>query len=738
MAETLGKQFLHYNGPGDKNAFAEVEDGYYAPVIALALVDENDEFIDMPIHASDLLGQKRMPLNYSGPGPKTQYKYMGNGFYAPVFALSEADKNALVGPSGPQGPQGPAGEAGGPPGPTGPTGPAGGPTGPTGPAGATGATGPSGASGATGPSGLQGPSGPSGSVGATGIVGSTGPTGLDGATGPRGFSGDIGATGPSGAVGPSGLRGLDGATGPSGAVGATGPIGQTGPSGALGLSGAVGATGPSGAVGATGVEGPTGIVGATGPSGARGATGPSGIPGNNGATGPSGLRGITGATGPQGETGPAGGPTGVTGPAGPTGATGITGPTGPAGIQGATGPTGPSGPMGSTGITGPTGPAGIVGATGPTGPAGVQGNRGPDGVQGIQGVPGDQGIPGIDGRNLQIIGRITGIENLPPTGNEEGDAYVVDVGGSEVFYIWYDGAWSGTGIIQGPQGLSGPRGFTGLQGEQGLVGATGPAGVAGATGPTGPSGSIGVTGATGPSSVFSVIPWDSNPRVVGASENGALLTVSSAVTATIIFASANTLPNGWFTEISNSRGTGILTITLPNTTPGNIKLYAGESVKIWKAGTNWYSFSYTNTVALVKLSEVTISANTKFLTLTGFNSADFDEIQVIYKNFGSNTSSVTLSMQARQTSGTWSGPISPSVTQPASTNKTSGKVNFRGDGEVSEYVSIFTNGASTKEGTFILSAADYDQFRFFYSNVDNAPLILAGSYAELYGVNRKL
>ena len=49
------------------------------------------------------------------------------------------------------------------------------------------------------------------------------------------------------------------------------------------------------------------------------------------------------------------GPSGATGPAGPTGPSGATGPTGPTGPSGATGPTGPTGPSGATGPTGPAG-----------------------------------------------------------------------------------------------------------------------------------------------------------------------------------------------------------------------------------------------------------------------------------------------------------------------------------------------------------------------------------------------
>ena len=88
------------------------------------------------------------------------------------------------------------------------------------------------------------------------------------------------------------------------------------------------------------------------------------IPGPSGATGPAGPTGPSGATGPTGPTGPSG----ATGPTGPTGPSGATGPTGPTGPSGATGPTGPTGPSGATGPTGPTGPSG---ATGPTGPAGT-------------------------------------------------------------------------------------------------------------------------------------------------------------------------------------------------------------------------------------------------------------------------------------------------------------------------------------------------------------------------------
>lgn len=46
------------------------------------------------------------------------------------------------------------------------------------------------------------------------------------------------------------------------------------------------------------------------------------------------------------------GPTGITGPNGPTGNNGLTGPDGPTGARGATGPLGPTGPRGPTGPSG--------------------------------------------------------------------------------------------------------------------------------------------------------------------------------------------------------------------------------------------------------------------------------------------------------------------------------------------------------------------------------------------------
>jgi Collagen triple helix repeat (20 copies) len=350
-------------------------------------------------------------------------------------------------------------QIGGSVGPAGPTGPTGG-VGPTGPAGATGPTGSTGAVGATGPTGAQGNS----ITGPTGPTGSTGATGLTGPTGPTGAQGDA-----STIPGPTGPAGNTGPTGPTGA--ASNVAGPTGPTGAQGDS-VVGPTGPTGA--ASTVAGPTG---------------PQGIQGEQGIAGPTGPQGNVGPTGPQGDQG-------VAGPTGPQGIQGIQG------VQGDTGPTGPTGAQGIQGDFGPTGPQGIQGEVGPTGPTGSTGS------------------PGV---SITMKGEVATVGDLPASGNQVNDAYVVTADGN--LYVWDGAAWNDVGQIVGPtgpqgvagptgptgaqgiQGETGPTGPTGPQGEQGIVGPTGPQGIQGIqgiqgeVGPTGPTGAVGPTGPTGPQGI---------------------------------------------------------------------------------------------------------------------------------------------------------------------------------------------------------------------------------------------
>ena len=274
-----------------------------------------------------------------------------------------------------------------------------------------------------------------------------------------------------------------------------GPTGATGASGVRGASGPSGAQGPQGPIGATGATGPVGQRGATGATGASGPTGSQGPQGQSGIQGVQGIQGLQGPVGPQGATGPTGltgqrGATGVTGPSGLIGPTGSTGATGPRGTVGPSGPVGPSGLIGPTGATGLTGSRGPTGATGPTG-------AGATGATGATGPSGPAGATGPQGTAIKLKGTVATVANLPTTGNQPNDAYIVQSNGD--LYVWDGAAWFNAGPIVGPTGATGVTGPTGIgaTGVTGPVGATGPTGIEGPQGVTGPTGAQGPTGATG-------------------------------------------------------------------------------------------------------------------------------------------------------------------------------------------------------------------------------------------------
>ena len=163
------------------------------------------------------------------------------------------------------------------------------------------------------------------------------------------------------------------------------------------------------------------------------------------------------------------------------------GPTGPTGAIGATGPTGSPGYVGSDGPTGPTG------ATGPTGTSGSAGPTGPSGS-------GPTGPTGAAGSGIQYKGTVAATGSLPPSGNTQGDAYIVT--STNHLWIWNGSAWTDGGAVTiGVTGPTGPTGATGNTGSTGPTGANstvaGPTGATGSTGPTG-AGPTGPTGATGP------------------------------------------------------------------------------------------------------------------------------------------------------------------------------------------------------------------------------------------------
>lgn len=263
--------------------------------------------------------------------------------------------------------------------------------------------------------------------------------------------------------------------------------------------------------------------------------------GNNGNDGAAGATGPQGPVGPQGETGPQGpqGETGATGAIGPQGETGATGPQGPQGIQGETGATG------ATGAQGPAGPAGQDGEDGIS-ITGVNIDSSGHLIVTLSDGPSiDAGVAkGADGTSVTILDTFASTNDLPSTGQHNGDGYLIDgdlwvyTGGSDAgmvngfkdvgriqgpagrsitaasisegnLYLTFSdnpntpvyigpvrGPQGETGP-QGPQGIQGIQGETGAQGPQGETGATGPQGETGATGPQGPQGIQGIQGIQG-------------------------------------------------------------------------------------------------------------------------------------------------------------------------------------------------------------------------------------------------
>jgi hypothetical protein len=134
-----------------------------------------------------------------------------------------------------------------------------------------------------------------------------------------------------------------------------------------------------------------------------------------------------------------------------------------------------------------------TGAVGVPGPEGPEGDVGPAGPQGVQGPVGPTGPQGSTGTGILMKGEVATVAALPPTGNVQGDAYIVQADDS--LHIWNGTAWISGGSIQGPPGPTGP---TGAQGPTGATGATGAAGadstVPGPVGPAGPTGPAGAPG----------------------------------------------------------------------------------------------------------------------------------------------------------------------------------------------------------------------------------------------------
>lgn len=89
---------------------------------------------------------------------------------------------------------------------------------------------------------------------------------------------------------------------------------------------------------------------------------------------------------------------------------------------------------------------------------GEKGDAGPVGPQGPQGPQGQNGT------SILLLGVLTSTSELPTTGNNVGDTYMI---GSEAWAWTAALAWVNLGGIQGPQGPTGPTGPAGAAGADG-------------------------------------------------------------------------------------------------------------------------------------------------------------------------------------------------------------------------------------------------------------------------------
>ena len=92
---------------------------------------------------------------------------------------------------------------------------------------------------------------------------------------------------------------------------------------------------------------------------------------------------------------------------------------------------------------------GLIGGGAP-GPEGPQGPPGPQGAPGLPGPPGATGPAGPPGTGVDIKGSVPTEADLPPSGNDVGDAYIVEDTGH--LFVWDGSQWVDAGNIQGPPG----------------------------------------------------------------------------------------------------------------------------------------------------------------------------------------------------------------------------------------------------------------------------------------------
>ena len=75
------------------------------------------------------------------------------------------------------------------------------------------------------------------------------------------------------------------------------------------------------------------------------------------------------------------------------------------------------------------------------------------GYSGVSGYSGFSGYSGPQGTSIKLKGEVATVGDLPMTGNQVNDAYIVSADGN--LWVWNGTAWYDAGQIVGPQGLSG-------------------------------------------------------------------------------------------------------------------------------------------------------------------------------------------------------------------------------------------------------------------------------------------
>jgi hypothetical protein len=161
------------------------------------------------------------------------------------------------------------------------------------------------------------------------------------------------------------------------------------------------------------------------------------------------------------------------------------------------------------------------------------------------GATGPVGPQGEQGTGINIVGSASTEANLPSSGNQPNDGYIVEDVGN--LFVWNGSSWVDAGQIVGP---TGPTGTTGPS----VTGPTGPTGadstVPGPTGATGPSvtGPTGVAGPTGPAVYELVGPQYTQSTALSQSDVAKLVKINSSLSTTLTVpadgANGYTFPTG--------------------------------------------------------------------------------------------------------------------------------------------------------------------------------------------------